>query len=284
MSSPLGQLGRGALVAAIFFAQAAFGAEAGGVIKPGEEKWTLMLGAFLPAFKSKMEVDGETTGTGDRISLGDDLGVDQNTTGGWFGAEWRFAPRHRLGFTYTRFTLRGERSASRDLHIDDKVYPVGATLQSELKLEVIPITYSYSLMKRPDDELALTAGIHWDRVTFKVDGSVTFGPGSGSRETKVTGNIPLPLLGVRYEHNFSERWSAGASLAAFALSFGEETTGFKGSIVSARLQGEYRMTRHLAAGAALDAFKVGTKADKDNWHGGLDYYYWGPQIYLTARY
>ena len=62
------------------------------------------------------------------------------------------------------------------------------------------------------------------------------------------------------------------------------TTGFKGSILSTRLQGEYRMTRHLAAGAALDAFKVNTKASKDNWHGGFDYYYWGPQIYLTARY
>ena len=284
MSSPLGHLGRGALAAAFLFAQPALGAEDGGVIKPGEEKITVMLGAFLPAFKSKMEVDGETTGTGDRINLGDDLGVDQNTTGGWLGAEWRFAPRHRLGFTYTRFTLRGSRTAARDLHIDDKVYPVGASLDSELRLEIIPITYSYSLMKRPDDELALTAGLHWDRVTFKVDGSVTLGPGSGSRETRVTGNIPLPLIGVRYDHNFSERWSAGASLSGFALSFGEETTGFKGSIISARLHGEYRMTRHLAAGAALDAFKLNTKADKDNWHGGFDYYYWGPQIYLTARY
>ncbi len=231
-------------------------AEDAGIIQPGEEKFTFMLGAFLPAFRSKMQVDGETTGTGDRISLGDDLGVDQSSTGGWLGAEWRFAPRHRIGLTYTRFTLNGDRSAARDLHIDDKVYPVGASLHTQLRLEIIPIT----------------------------DGSVTFGPGSGSRETSVTGNIPLPLVGVRYEHNFSERWSAGASLAGFALSFGEETTGFKGSILSGRLQGEYRMTRHLAAGAALDAFKVNTKATKDNWHGGFDYYYWGPQIYLTARY
>ena len=284
MSSLWLGFGRSALAAAVFLSQASLAAEDAGIIQPGEEKFTFMFGAFLPAFRSKMEVDGETTGTGDRINLGDDLGVDQSTTGGWLGAEWRFAPRHRIGLTYTRFTLNGDRSAARDLHIDDKVYPVGASLHTQLRLEIIPITYSYSLIKRPDDELALTAGIHWDRLTFKVDGSVTFGPGSGSRETSVTGNIPLPLVGVRYEHNFSERWSAGASLAGFALSFGEETTGFKGSILSTRLQGEYRMTRHLAAGAALDAFKVNTKASKDNWHGGFDYYYWGPQIYLTARY
>jgi len=282
MSLLLRSLGRGLLVAAVFFAPPTFGAE--DIIQPGQEKLTFMLGAFLPAFRSKVEVDGQTTGTGDRISLGDDLGVDQNTTGGWLGAEWRFAPRHRLGFTYTRFSLSGSRQAQRDLHIDDKVYPIGASLDTHLRLEVIPITYSYSVMKKPDDELALTAGLHWDRVTFKVDGSITAGPGSGSRETAVTANIPLPLFGVRYEHNFSERWSAGASAAAFALSFGEDTTGFKGSIISARLQGEYRMTKNLGLGAALDTFKVNTKADKDNWHGGFDYYYWGPQIYLTARY
>src|SRR4051812_8475096 len=284
MSSSLGHTGRGALAAALFFAQASFGAEDAKPIQPGEEKVTLMLGAFLPAFRSKVQVDGETTGSGDRISLGDDLGVEQSTTGGWFGAEWRFAPRHRIGLTYTRFTLRGDRTASRDLHIDDKVYPVGASLQTQLRLEIIPISYSYGVMKRPEDELALTAGIHWDRVSFRVEGSAAFGPSSGSREASVAGNIPLPLLGVRYDHNFSERWSAGASLAGFALSFGEETTGFKGNFLSARVQGEYRMTRHLAAGAALDAFKVNTKANKDNWHGGLDYYYWGPQLYLTARF
>jgi hypothetical protein len=284
MSSLWLNLGRGVLASAVFISQAGFGADDAGIIQPGQEKLTFMVGAFLPAFRSKVQVDGETTGTGDRVDLGDDLGVDQSTTGGYLGAEWRFAPRHRFGFTYTRFTLRGSRQAQRDLHIDDKVYPIGASLESELRLEVIPITYSYSFVKKEDDELAATVGLHWDRLTFKVDGSLSVGPGSGSRETSVTGNIPLPLLGLRYDHNFSERWSAGASLAGFALSFGEDTTGFKGSIISARLHGEYRMTRNLGIGAALDTFKVNTKADKDNWHGGFDYYYWGPQIYLTARF
>ena len=129
-------------------------ARADDIIQPGEEKLTVMLGAFLPAFRTKVEVDGETTGPGDRIDLGDDLGVDQNTSGGWFGVEWRFAPRHRLGFTYSRFTLRGERTIARDLHIGDKVFPIGADLQSQLRLEIVPITYSYSLLKREERRAA----------------------------------------------------------------------------------------------------------------------------------
>ena len=43
------------------------------------------------------------------LAAGAQDAVHQDTSGGWFGAEWRFAPRHRVGLTYSRFTLRGER-------------------------------------------------------------------------------------------------------------------------------------------------------------------------------
>ena len=254
------------------------------IIQPGEEKFTVMLGAFLPAFRSKVEVDGEQTGTGDRIDTRRDLGMDQDTSGGWFGLEWRFAPRHRLGFTYSRFTLSGERTIDRDLHIDDKVYPVGADLSSQLRLEILPITYSYSFLKREKDELAATVGLHWSRMSFNVQGAITGGSLNRSNETSVKANVPLPLIGLRYDHRFNDRWSAGASAAAFALKFAEDTFEFQGSLVSARLHGEYRFTRHLAVGAALDAFKVNVKAQQREWHGGFDYGYWGPQLYLTARF
>src|SRR3954471_22794819 len=259
-------------------------ARADDIIQPGEEKFTVMLGAFLPAFRSKVQVDGEQTGPGDRVDLDRDLGADRNSSGGWFGVDWRFAPRHRLGFTYSRFTLSGDRVIDRDLHIGDRVFPIGAELQSQLRLEIAPITYSYSFLKQDNDELALTAGLHWSRLSFHVQGSASFGARSGSDETDAKANVPLPLHGLRYDHRFSQRWSAGASAAAFALRFGEGTFEFEGSLVSARLHAEYRFTRHLAAGAALDAFKVNAKAQQREWTGGFDYGYWGPQVYLMARF
>jgi hypothetical protein len=258
-------------------------ARAGDIIQPGEEKLTVMLGAFLPAFRTKVEVDGDQN-TGDRIDLNRDLGADRNSSGGWFGAEWRFAPKHRLGFTYSRFTLRGERAIDRDLHIGDKVFPIGAELESQLRLELIPITYSYSLIKQDNDELAVTAGIHWDRLSFRVDASASIGGRSAANEASSNANLPLPLFGLRYDHRFSERWSAGATLAAFALKFGEDTFDFQGSLISARLSAEYRFSRHFAAGAALDAFKVNAKASKGDWHGAMDYGYVGPQLYLLSRF
>src|SRR5512139_793902 len=106
-----------ALGSAALLAAASLQAHAQDVVRPGQEKWTIMLGAFLPAFKTKMQVDNDQLGSGDNVDLGDDLGVDQNESGGWFGVEWRFAPRHRIAVTYSRFTLNGERVTARDLQI-----------------------------------------------------------------------------------------------------------------------------------------------------------------------
>jgi len=270
--------------AAALLAGASFDATAQEVVRPGQEKWTIMLGAFLPAFKTEMKVDNDQLGSGDNVNLADDLGVDQDESGGWFGVEWRFAPRHRLGFTYSRFTLNGERTIARDLQIGDEVFPAGATVSSQLRLEIIPITYSYSFLKRERDELALTVGLHWSRLRFSAEGSASLGTQDLARDSSSDADVPLPLLGVRYDHHFSDRWSAGASAAVFALEFGQDTWSFEGHLWSVRLHGEYRFARNFAIGAALDGFDVSVDLSSGSWKGGFDYGYWGPQIYLTARF
>jgi hypothetical protein len=273
------------LLGGIVLAAAAFGAQAQGIIKPGDETWTFRLGAFLPAFKTDMQVDNETTGgSGDRVDLGDDLGVDQDTSGGWVSAEWRFAPRHRIGFNYSRFTLNGARDLSRTITVGDETFPVGAHVDSQLRLEIIPITYSYSFLKRERDELAATIGLHWSRMSFSVHGSFSAGAQDATHDSVTRADVPLPLLGLRYDHHFSERWSAGANAAAFALKFAEDTFNLDGTLWSVRVHGEYRWTRNFGVGAAIDGFRVKVDASQDRWKGGLDYGYWGPQVYLTGRF
>jgi hypothetical protein len=187
---------------AVLIAAASFGAAAQQVVRPGEEKVTVVLGAFLPAFKTNVQVDNDQVGRGDNVDLANDLGVRQDSSGGLFGAEWRFAPRHRIGLTYSRFTLTGERVIDRSLQIGDEVFPVGATVSSRLRLQIIPIAYSYSVVKREHDELAVTAGLHWSRLAFSVQGSASLATQDASNDANAKANVPLPLLGLRYDHHF----------------------------------------------------------------------------------
>ena len=268
-----------ALGSAALAAAASFHVAAQDVLRPGEETWTIKLGLSLPAFKTEMRVDGDQ-GRGDNVNLADDLGIDQNEAGGWLGVEWRVAQRHRLAFQYSRFTLNGERVTQRDLQIGDQLFPAGATLSSQLRLEIIPLTYSYSILKRENDELALTVGLHWSRIGFSAAGSGS----SGLQQAGAKADVPLPLLGLRYDYHFGPRWSVGASGGVFALKFGEDTWSFEGSLWNARLQAEYRFARNFAVGAALDGFAVNMDVSQDAWKGSFDYRYFGPQIYLTARF
>jgi hypothetical protein len=252
-------------------------------VVPGEEKVMLMLGAFLPSLSTRARVDAEL-GSGDRVDLARDLGLDQNRVAAWVGAEWRFAPRHRAGFRYSRFTLSGERTLDTSLRIDDEAFPAGATASSRLRLEIVPLTYSYSVLKDARDELALTAGLHWSRISLRVEGSASLGTRDLSSDANAQANLPLPLLGLRYDHNFSPQWSAGGEIGVFALKSGRRSVGFESSLWSARMHVEYRFSRHFGIGAALDAFRARVDLSQDQWRGELENGYWGPQLYLTGRF
>jgi hypothetical protein len=250
-------------------------------VRRGQERFEVLLGAFLPAFNSDVRVDGETD-QGDRVDLGDDLGVDEDETGYIVGVQWRFKEKHRLGFTYSDFTLNGTRVIDEEIQIRDQVYPVNATLRTEQKIEIIPITYSYSFINNEQHEFAATAGIHWTAVTLSLRGSTD--DGSFEASSSATADLPLPLFGLRYDRHFSPSWSAGVSASFFSIEFGESELDAKGSLANARIYGEYHFAGRYSAGLAVDAFKLSLEMDKTRWQGEYDYRYWGPQIFVTARF
>jgi len=273
-----------AVVVLLTLAAAPRPAQAENPVEPGQERFKLVLGAFLPAFGTEVRVDNPTLGRGTETDLRDDFGVDRNSSGLWAGAEWRFAPRHRVGFVYSSFKLEGSRTATRNIQIGDEVYPAGATVSAQLKINIVPVTYSYSIYKRDDRELALTAGLHWSHVKFSAQGSASAGAFDVSNDTSAKANLPLPLFGVRYEHYFGRDWSVGAQAAYFQLKYEKAPVKADGSLWSARVNAEYRLTRNLGVGVAIEAFSIEAEASQDDWKGGLEYSYWGPQIYLTARF
>ena len=102
--------------------------------------------------------------------------------------------------------------------------------------------------------------------------------------TESSADLPLPLLGIRYDHHFSDNWSAGLAASFFSIEFGEDELDASGSLYNFRAYTEYRFRGRYGAGFALDAFKLKVDADKPRLTGEYEYDYWGPQIYLIARF
>lgn len=250
-------------------------------LQPGDERFKFVAGWFLPAFGTDVRIDG-TTEPGDDISLGDDLGLDEDQSGGLFGFEWRMAQRHRLGASWSRFSSTATRVIDRDITIGDVTYPVDASLHSDWTIDLIPITYSYSFLQSDSNELAATFGIHLDRFSLQVVGRS--GDDSIIGETDSGADLPLPLFGLRYDHHFSDNWSAGIGVSYFTIEFGSSTLDAEGSLYGAKAYVEYRFRGRYGAGLALDAFKLDIDATKKQLTGSYEYDYLGPQLYLTARF
>ena len=252
-------------------------------LKPGEERFKFVAGWFLPAFDTDVRVD-DTASEGDDVNLGDDLGLDEDQSGGIFGFEWRIADRHRLAANYSKFTQSATRQIDRQIAIGDEIYPVDATIRTQWSIELIPITYSYSFMKTDNYELAGTFGVHWNAISLSLNGSSSLSDDDLTATAEASADLPLPLLGLQYDYHFSDNWSAGVGASFFSIEFGEDTLEASGSLWNARVYTEYRFGGRFGAGLAIDAFDFSIEADKPRLTGEYKYDYWGPQLYLTARF
>ena len=87
-------------------------------LKPGEERFKVVGGWFLPAFNTDVRFD-DTDSEGDNVSLGDDLGMDEDQSGGILGFEWRIADRHRLAASWSQFTQNATRVIDEQITIGD---------------------------------------------------------------------------------------------------------------------------------------------------------------------
>ena len=237
------------LVAVALLASATAGAD---TLKPGDERFKFVAGWFLPAFNTDVRLDGEGE-TGDDVSFGEDLGMDEDQSGALLGFEWRFADRHRVAATWSSFSQNATRVFDEELMIGDETFPIDAVVRSDWTLDLIPITYSYSFIKSEKDEFAGTFGVHLDRFSLRL-----------RAETSVSGEVldlesdrpdlPLPLIGLRYDHHFSDSWSSGVSVAYFTIEFGESTLDADGSLYAGKAYAEYRFRGRYGAGLALDIF------------------------------
>jgi hypothetical protein len=252
-------------------------------LAPGQEQFKFVAGWFLPAFNTDVRID-DTDNAGDDVSLGDDLGLDEDQSGALLGFEWRIADRHRVAATYSAFSQTATRTIDEEITIRDEVYPINAEIRTKWSLDLIPITYSYSFLQSEKNELAATFGIHWDKISLRLSGSSSLSDDDLDAEADAAADLPLPLIGLRYDHHFSDSWSAGVSGSYFSIEFGEDTLEASGSLYNFRAYTEYRFRGRYGAGLAIDAFDFRIEADKPRLTGEYKYDYWGPQLYLIARF
>ena len=254
-------------------------------INQGDETFEFGAGVFLQSFDTKLRVDNTEQDLGTGIDLENDLGLQSDGTTFWLSGIWRFSANHRLSLSYFGFSRDSVATALKDIEIDEEIFPAGATLSTKFKYQSAPIVYSYSFIKSRKHELAGSFGLHMTSFEFTVKGDAFVGGGGevdGEVNAKAQG--PLPLFGLNYEYHANKRWTNGIHGEVFSLDLEDGEIGFSGTIFNVRVSTEYWFYNNIGVGAALNWFSFDAKVSDTDWRGRIDYEYFGPQIYLNARF
>lgn len=250
----------------------------------GTERYAFAIGEFLPAFATNVRVAGQDLGAGDDVDVEDELDVDRTDRSVYAAASWRFKPNHRMFVSYFRSLRENSAVAEDEIQIGDEIYPVGASLDTKLKFDVIPINYAYSFKRASNYELAVTAGLHWTSLTLDMEGSASAGSQDADASMTARVNAPMPLVGVLFDYAITPRWFAGLRGEVFWFDIATDTVGVGGTIGNLRLSTDYWITRNIGLGAAVNAFQINIDVDSSEWDGRLEYGYFGPQIYASLRF
>ena len=243
----------------------------------GDKAW-LDLGGFWASIDSDLRIDNEALGVeGTRIDFENHLGLDDSralpkVTGGI-----RLGSRFRVEADYFRLSRSGELVLLESIRIDDTVYPVNASVETDFSTDIYRLGVGYSLVRTDKAEFGVSAGVHMSKGKFKVAANLLGGTLLEERRSK---SFPLPNIGLYGNMHLFGPVSLQGSVDAFQMKYGD----YKGSLVDAHVAVEARLLKNAGLGVGYRYAGYKLTADKSDWHGKLSYSYSGPMAYVELAF
>jgi len=235
-----------------------------------DENFSVSLGLFLTERDSKTRVDGTIPDSGTPVDLENDLGLDKSDNVFRIDGYYRFNEKHRIDFSVFDLSRSASKEIEKEIDWNDTIYPINTTVDASLDLAIYKLAYTWSFMRRDNGYLGLTAGL------YTADIGTSISAESIGRSSSGGVTAPLPVLGLRGQYDFSEKWSLRASAEIFALEYGD----FSGSLYDAFASVDYQITDHVALGAGINVVNINVGVSKPNLDGDLDWRYDGGLLFL----
>ena len=231
--------------------------------------FSLSLGGFFTNRESKTKVDGDVS-DGTPVDLEGDLGLEKSDTVFRVDAYWRFADKHRIDFSAFDLSRSASKRIQEEFTWEDTVYEIDTLLKSQMDLAVYKLAYTWAFLKNGRSFLGATAGLYVADIGAKLTAT--------ELDSRKSGGVtaPLPVIGLRGEYRFADRWSLRGSGEVFALEYGD----YSGSLYDVFVGVDYSATDKVALGLGVNSVKLDVGIDKSNFAGSLDWRYDGAMVYL----
>ena len=251
-----------------------FGAAAAIAQTDDFDKFGVSLGWFFTDRETDTRFDSTIGSPGTDVDLEEELGLDKTDSAFRVDGYYRFAEKHQINFSVFDLSREATTQIQEDISWDDTVFLLDTVLTTEFDLVIYKIDYTWRFMQRDKGYLGLTAGLYiadfdFDLFTTNID-----------LFERAGATAPLPVIGLRGEYNFSEKWSFQADGEIFFF----EYENWDGSLYDVYAGLEYQWFEHMGIGVGVNAVKMDLGVTKTVLSGDLDWEYTGALLFVRFNF
>jgi hypothetical protein len=209
----------------------------------------------------------------------DDLGLADDEVSPIVGAIINLGRRWTLRLDYFGYHDDASATADFEFEFDDVIYPVGASLDSSLDLDLYVVNLSYNFIRTDRARLGVGVGVHLADIDIEISGKTNAGPietdlGTGAAEVLA----PLPNLYIMGAYAFTDKFLLRGGGGGMSLSYGD----WDGSLFFANAFLEYWPWKNVGFGAGYRYLTANVEYDPGHKKETYDFDLPGPVFYVTA--
>ena len=248
---------------------------------PLADHFTIGVDAFFPNLDTQVRVDASDSTTGTTIDFEQNLGMSDTETLPGFRASWRFAKKHQLVLDIFNLDRSGSAISATEIRIGDEVFDVDLPISSFFDMAVTSFGYSYSIVFDERKELAISAGLSIQDISFGLMGN----NGLGIIEAESGITAPVPSFGLNGGYAFTDKWigRAGVGIFSFDLSVSDEDQ-LSGEVLNGFASIQHNTFEHVHFGLSYNYYRVQVDWKESSKVKSVGYEYHGPMLTVTTAF
>jgi len=235
-----------------------------------DDRFSVSLGAFIADRDTRTRLDGDIPDSGTEVDLEGTLGFDKSDTVFRIDGYYRFNQKHRIDFSAFDLSRTASKQIDEEFIWDGEVYPVNVLVNAALDLKIYKLAYTWSFMHRENWYLGASVGL------YVADIGTSISADSGGQFSSRGTTAPLPVLGLKGQYEFSEKWSFRGSAEFFAFDYGD----YSGNLYDLYAGVDYKFSTHVAVGLGINSVRLDVGVEKTNFNGNLDWEYNGGLLFF----
>lgn len=249
------------------------------------EQFGASVGYLYAGVNTNVKLEATGTGTvGSRLSLTQDLNVDDGHSAAKVDAFWRITPKHRIDFSWYNIEMEGLAALGRSVNIGPLQIPIGVEIDTEMGIETYKMNYTYQFLTGQDYEFGLAIGVQLFDVDLRTNTSVAVNTSLGSASTATSTSdsiiLPTPVIGIRGAYAFTDKLMLQAHFDYTNLSIDT----WDAELYDLRVALEYNVIEHVGIGVGYIYSNVVLENNENSKRLDVDYRLNAGTVYLKAAF